>query len=175
MSAAIRTYSGHLFDVLNPRPEDVHIEDIAHHLSQLARYTGATARPYSVAQHSCYVSELVDPSLALCGLLHDATEAYINDLNRPVKHSGQLGAFIAIENELWRLAIAPRFNLPTTMPPAIKDVDRWIGVVERNCLNPNWPKQTGLSSMQEAVRIEAWPAEEAESTFLKRFRELQGK
>lgn len=81
----IQTYTGRQYWPLDPRPADVDIEDIAHHLAQICRYSGACNRHYSVAEHSVYVSYLVPERLARVALLHDAPEAYCNDIVRPVK------------------------------------------------------------------------------------------
>ncbi len=84
----IQTHSGKAFDLSNPRPEMVCIEDIAHALSQINRYTGHAAWSYSVAQHSIMVAEIVAataPGLALGALLHDAGEAYLGDWSSPLK------------------------------------------------------------------------------------------
>lgn len=84
------TVSGRRVDVLRPSPDDFRIEDIAHSLSQLCRYTGHTNRFYSVAEHCLNVRYLADPQdkdpqVALWALLHDAHEAYIGDISTPVK------------------------------------------------------------------------------------------
>ena len=81
----MQTYTKKRFFPLDPSPEDIEIVDIAHHLSNICRFTGATLTHYSVAQHSVMVSRLVTPNLALFGLLHDAPEAYIGDIGRPLK------------------------------------------------------------------------------------------
>lgn len=81
----MQTYTKRRFFPLDPRSEDIEIMDIAHHLSNICRFTGATLTHYSVAQHSVMVSRLVKPKLALFGLLHDAPEAYIGDIGRPLK------------------------------------------------------------------------------------------
>ena len=81
----IKTYAGEYFDAFNPDPAKVHIEDIAHALSQQPRYGGHLPKHYSVAQHSLYVSELLPKPLKLAGLLHDATEAYMPDVPSPLK------------------------------------------------------------------------------------------
>lgn len=72
--------------------EDVKLDDIAHALSHLCRYNGHCPNFYSVAEHSSMVAEVIfehkkDPKLAMCGLLHDASEAYIGDMVRPLKRS----------------------------------------------------------------------------------------
>lgn len=116
----MRTYTRGRYYPLDPRPEDISIEDIAHHLSMLCRYGGACPRFYSVAEHSYLMSFIVPRSLQLCALLHDGTEAYVNDLVRPVKHS--IPQYMVIEDKNYT-ALAQRFDLPDPMPQAIKDAD----------------------------------------------------
>lgn len=81
----IQTYTGRQFDLVNPDPMLVDIEDIAHALSHTCRFGGHTEKFYSVAQHSWVVSATVAPEHAFLALLHDAAEAYIGDLIRPLK------------------------------------------------------------------------------------------
>jgi len=80
------TYTGKHFHLLNPQSDEVDIQDIAHHLSLLCRFTGACRTFYSVAEHSVRVSHIVSPKSQLAALLHDAAETYINDVSRPVKN-----------------------------------------------------------------------------------------
>lgn len=70
------------------------IETIAHHLAQINRFTGATCRPYSVAEHSLLCADLAaeagcDRATQLACLMHDAHEAVVGDVSTPTKH--QLG------------------------------------------------------------------------------------
>src|SRR4051794_32940266 len=89
----IITSTGKWFDVFNPNPADVDIEDIVHALSMQCRFTGHTKEFYSVAQHSVLVS-LTCPSVdALYGLVHDGSEAYLSDIARPVKKHPAFGPF----------------------------------------------------------------------------------
>jgi len=86
----IQTFEGREFDLVNPGPDMVSAEDIAHALSQLCRYNGHTHRFYSVAEHSVLVSDWLAsqghrPGIVLAGLLHDAHEAYVSDLPAPLK------------------------------------------------------------------------------------------
>ena len=83
----ILTSSGEVFSFDHINPKSIEIGDIAHSLSQLCRYTGHTPTFYSVAQHSLLVSEKMPggPPEKLVGLLHDAAEAYVNDLASPLK------------------------------------------------------------------------------------------
>lgn len=77
------TASGRAWDIAKPSAADLWWPDVAHHLAQINRYTGACATPYSVAQHCCVVADALPPALRLAGLLHDAHEAYIGDESSP--------------------------------------------------------------------------------------------
>jgi len=81
----IQTYKGKKFWPLDPRPEEVNIEDIAHALSLICRFNGHCNEFYSVAQHSVLVSDIVRPPEAFVALLHDGAEAYLGDVTSPVK------------------------------------------------------------------------------------------
>ena len=81
----IGTFSGLRFWPLAPNLEKILVEDIAHALAHQCRFGGHASRFYSVAEHSVHVSQLCLPEHALWGLLHDASEAYLVDLPRPLK------------------------------------------------------------------------------------------
>lgn len=87
-----RTRSGRDVDLANPHISDICFDDIAHHLALINRYAGATEFPISVAQHSLYVLRILTarnatPLQRLLGLLHDAHEAYLGDITRPVQQA----------------------------------------------------------------------------------------
>lgn len=86
MQPWIQTKSGRKFWLDKPDYDSIDIEDIAHALSNICRFTGHTSRLFSVAEHSIGVSFLLPDKLKLAGLLHDAAEAYIGDINTPLKH-----------------------------------------------------------------------------------------
>lgn len=87
MNNHIITYTGKAFDLLNPKPKMVCIEDIAHSLAYQCRYTGHTREFYSVAQHCVLMATNSDlPGDSMAKLLHDADEAYIGDIARPWKN-----------------------------------------------------------------------------------------
>lgn len=91
------THSGLLFDLVNPDYSHVNVEDIAFGLSRQMRFNGHTKFPYSVAQHSMFVAELMPAELAAYGLVHDAHEAYMGDITSPVKSAmAELGGYEAI-------------------------------------------------------------------------------
>ncbi len=83
----ICTYTGKTFHLLLPRQEEICIEDIAHQLSLLCRFNGCCRQFYSVAEHSIRVSNIVPDRLKLSALLHDAHEAYVGDMTRPLKQT----------------------------------------------------------------------------------------
>jgi hypothetical protein len=85
-----QTWSGGRFYPLDPRPEDVRSDDVAHALAHVCRFAGHCERFYSVAQHSVMVAaraEEIMPGTFLEGLLHDAHEAYLADLTTPLKQA----------------------------------------------------------------------------------------
>jgi hypothetical protein len=83
----IETYTGGQFDVFDPDPATVELADVAAGLAHTCRFGGHCTQFYSVAEHSLCVSRELsdDPRLELFGLLHDAAEAYIGDIPRPLK------------------------------------------------------------------------------------------
>ena len=86
----ILTQSGRHFDYTHPVPGSVVIEDIAHALAHINRFTGHTRYPYSVAQHSVAVADYLATTgcplpVIYAGLLHDAHEAYFGDINTVLK------------------------------------------------------------------------------------------
>jgi hypothetical protein len=85
----VETYSGEQFDLFDPEPDRVRLSDVAAGLAHTCRFGGQCVRFYSVAHHSLHVSREVagadDPRLQLLGLLHDAGEAYVGDVPRPLK------------------------------------------------------------------------------------------
>lgn len=116
----IQTYTGRKFHFLNPTLEEIDIRDIAHALSNMCRFGGHVKKFYSVAEHSLYVSDKCSDENKLWGLLHDATEAYLVDIPKPIK--GFLTNYVEMENTLMK-AIAQKFGLKGEMPVEVKDVD----------------------------------------------------
>lgn len=127
----LQTYTGRAFFTDAPNPADVRITDIAHALSNLCRFGGHVNKFYSVAEHSVHVSYLVPEKYALTALLHDATEAYIVDLPRPIKQ--QLPDYKRLEDRVWQ-AIAARFGLCTEQPECVKHADNAMLLAERDQL-----------------------------------------
>lgn len=179
MSAWMTTYTGRQFFPMAPRLDDIVIEDIAHALAAANRFNGHTREPYSVAQHSVLVSIEIERHVApwdrlraaFYGLLHDASEAYLCDVPRPLK---RLDAFAAYrEAERWlEHVIYARFGLEGPPPPALKLVDRLMLRTEQRDLMAGAPYDVERKSDRclDDVAIVPWSAPKAEREFLDRFR-----
>ena len=165
----MQTYTGRVFWPLDPAPQDVCIEDIAHALSMSCRYNGHTRRFYSVAEHSVLVSRHVPPEDALWGLLHDATEAYLPDVIRPIKP--HLTGFKEIENRLMDV-ICQRFQLSQGMPQSVHHADSAILTDEQMQVMGRPPRDWNLPYPGLGVQIRCWLPSDAEADFLSRFHEL---
>jgi hypothetical protein len=158
----MQTYTGKAFWPLDPRPDEIDIDDIAHSLSMQCRYAGHCLRFYSVAEHSVWCALMVlmpntdfvfcknlaaavyqarmqsystrdaaTNTIALAALLHDAAEAYLVDLPRPVKRS--MPEYHRAEARVER-AIAERFDIPYPMPALVKEVDERMLATEAGAL-----------------------------------------
>jgi hypothetical protein len=168
-SGWIQTYTGKAFWPLDPRPEELDIEDIAHALSHQCRYAGHTSAFYSVAEHSVHISYAVSPENALWGLLHDASEAYLVDIPRPLKPF--MPDYKVWEARLMQ-CIAQRFGLTGEEPVEVKEMDTRILHNERKAL-----MRTGLewSLKGEPIPnlvIVGWEPAAAYSEFMIRFIDL---
>lgn len=150
----IHTYTGRSVPLHDPNPAHVDIEDVAHALSNLCRYTGHCRGFYSVAEHSVIMAhetlERHGADAALDALLHDAGEAYCGDWSRPLKDTfrgfttddGVMGSawengYQAAINDVlglekrWLRAVRQRFGLDRPEHPIVAQLDDEIGVFER--------------------------------------------
>lgn len=118
---AILTYSGHYLNVFDPDPEHISIEDIAHGLSHVPRFAGQTQKVINVAEHSINVCHMVEDEFALEALLHDASEAYLMDIPKPIKN--RLPDYVAVEHRLMK-AISDRFGIPHPNTEEVKRADK---------------------------------------------------
>lgn len=107
--------SGAWIDLSDPKTEDIDIEDIAWSLAGILRFNGHLSTHISVARHSLEVSRLVPAELGLAALLHDAHEAYMGDVTRPVKrYLKQLGVDLDEYEAQWQKLIWNRYNCVPT-------------------------------------------------------------
>lgn len=175
--AIIVTYTGKKFDVLNPDPDLICLEDIAHALSQTCRFTGHTRNFYSVAEHSYYCSKLVTiTEHQQARLLHDAAEAYLNDIASPVKRC------LPEYNRLEETIICTIFNKYSLFGIApwderIKDADKYMLRSEIFQLMPRessaFDKVLAEAPPSECpITVKCWQPQQAKEKFLHRADEL---
>lgn len=168
----MQTYTGRAFWPLDPRPEEVDPLDIAAALSMLCRYGGHTSRFYSVAEHCLLMSEAVAPEHALWALLHDATEAYMGDMVRPLKR--HLPAYSFAEDTVM-LVIRWRFGLDHPCPAEVKAADNRILLDERAALMaaPPLPWHQDEAGLQPlGVEVRGLPPDQAKGAYFARLQEL---
>lgn len=120
MQPTIQTFGGQYFDFRDPYVHNFDIEEIAHALSNICRFTGHVHSFYSVAQHSVLVSHLVPTEYRKQGLLHDAHEAYVGDMAAPLKML--LPRYREIERRC-EIALRNAFNVPMQFHPCVKQAD----------------------------------------------------
>ena len=162
------TYTGRLIKPLDPDPEQIAIEDIAHALGNSCRYTGHVRKFYSVAQHSVLCSEIVPDELKLTALLHDASEAYLSDISRPIKSQPEFGDIYKKFEERLEAAIAERFDLIYPYPPEIKAADLTLLRTEyRDLMNGELESTDGVYL---DFTIKPWDPERAEDIFLRTYK-----
>jgi 5'-deoxynucleotidase YfbR-like HD superfamily hydrolase len=171
MSTTIHTFTGLEFDPLNPDPKLINITDIAHSLSNLCRYTGHVRYFYSVAEHSYHASFLVRREFQMAALLHDASEAYLQDIAKPLKDSPLYERYRHLEAYLQGLIYSLYMVGYIQPPPEVQAADRTMLLNECRDLMRNHP----LAKEEPASRIyltDPMTPPEAESNFLHRFWQL---
>ena len=149
INPVIRTSSGLYVNVFDPDPDTITIEDIAHSLSHQCRYGGHLPVFYSVAEHSIFCGNavrVIESTLELAALLHDASEAYLLDMPRPIKY--QIPQYREIEDKLMRV-IAAKFGFEYPLHLIVKDVDNMA-------LKQEWRIffDSGITSFPELTRKE---------------------
>lgn len=172
----IQTFTGGQFWPLDPRADEIDIRDIAHALAMQCRYAGHCIRFYSVAEHSVLVARWLLPrygaAIALAGLLHDASEAYLVDVPRPIKPA--LEGYKRIENQVYAV-IAQRFNLPREIPAEVHEADSRILLDERAQNMAPASYEGGWPDMEPpGIKLQFWAPDVADIYFLSEFKYLSG-
>lgn len=164
----ITTYEGRMVHALDPNPGELYIDDIAHALSNICRFTGHVASFYSVAQHSVLVSRRLPVQHRLWGLLHDASEAFFADIASPFKWA--MPDYRRHEERLM-FSVAERFGLCWPMPQCVHDIDKMIVTDEALCLFKR-PPAWAFERSRLGIYIEPLPPAEAKELFMGEFRDL---
>lgn len=168
-----QTFTGRAIYPLDMRPGDVDILDIAHSLALQCRFTGHCRVPYSVGEHSLRVCwELSDENLNVrrWGLLHDAAEAYMQDIPRPVKRS--ITGWQEIEVQI-ESCIAKRFNLPLPIPSEVRNMDSVLLATEARDIMAPPPQSWGYlpDPLLRTIRPMSWRV--VERQFLREAKNLR--
>jgi len=159
----ITTYTGKKIHYLDPQPDEIDIEDIAHSLSMTCRFSGHCKKFYSVAEHSVRVADIVPLKLRLQALLHDAAEAYITDIPRPIKEVFGLRSC----EELILHRILAKYGIQG-ISPTIRRADNILIATEARDLMANMNDWASLPEpLIEKISPLKWEA--AEELFLFRF------
>jgi len=167
----IATYTGKQFHYLDPQPEEIDIKDIAHALALTCRFGGHCKGFYSVADHSIRVAQIILGFNKLQALLHDAHEAYLHDVPRPIKQ--EMPIYKEIANKIQQ-AIYDKF-CPIQCPDnEIKYADDVLLATEARDLMNNTNEWAELP-LPLPDKIVPMPIDVAESRFLRDFERYRGK
>ncbi len=154
------TITGAVVDLRLLQADTIDILDIAQGLSQINRFTGQAWRPYSVAEHSLLVVELLernagisDPNVLLAGLMHDAHEAYFGDMSSPLKQMLDVATSGALRREEQRVqsSVLRRFRLMTPYHSSSRDI--------------HWADMTALSTERAALMPSTGPEWACSATY----------
>lgn len=182
-----QTFTGRMFWPLDPRAEDVCIEDIAHSLALQCRFAGHCREPYSVAEHSVraalYVREMLgdegraDPDRhgeELAALLHDASEAYLADVIRPVKRRPMMESYRNVERVIQSMvnewAGLRKFAHKSLL---VHEADEVMLATEARDLMTTHPAEWNLRADPMPGVIVPWDWRTAEAKFLAMYYELR--
>lgn len=167
---SIMLASGNWFDLLDPWNSVFSIADIAHALANICRYSGQCSSFYSVAEHSLHVSNVVE-EFQLEALLHDATEAFLGDITRPLKQL--LPQYKEIEASV-EDAIFARFGLDKNSRAVVKAADLRVLAAEQSQVMPAGTDYwTAISGVEKAnIRVDFLSPAVARDRFLAKYAEL---
>ena len=169
-----------IFDPLDPDPDLIKIEDIAHALSLQCRFAGHTSQFYSVAEHSVRVSWRCSPENELAGLMHDASEYVLGDITTPLKADPAFGNYYRECEDRLMVILAEKFQFPWPLPAEVKVQDAILLATEVRDLMPSLSTPSEkelwkpyLTVSPQADKIEPYSSNLARRVFLVVFNRLQ--
>jgi uncharacterized protein len=172
------TFSGAWFYPNDPQPDEITVLDIAHALSHQCRYNGHCPEFYSVAQHAVICSTVarelgLDETVQFEALMHDAAEAYVSDLPRPVKML--LPEYYALEQRV-QAGIAAKYGFVAVMSGEVREIDNRVLHTEARDMSLGFNMTHGNEDEgpYDFVAVNPVSSEEAKWLFIDRFCELSG-
>lgn len=161
------TASHKKMNIIEPTADMFTLNDIATGLSNICRFGGQLPRFYSVAQHSILVCELAPPELKREALMHDATEAYLGDMIKPLKVI--VGDAYTDVEQRFTIVISDKYNLDAGKLLAIKQFDKQALEIEHEYFFLKSKKKWD-AAFQQNNRV--WSNRTAKHLFIKYFHEL---
>lgn len=175
MNSTIRTFTGKLVNPFSLACSDIDIRDIAHALSNMCRFNGHVKDFYSVGQHSTLMARWCEdqscpaPWLTRRALLHDASEAYIADLVRPVKHRPEMKPYRVLETSIQKCVY-------TWAGLTYPDPD-WLHILDNRMLRTEqrdfMEREPGIQETVMPYRLVSWSPRMTEHRFLKLWEECK--
>jgi len=165
----IATSTGQLIDPFEPDPEQIQIEDIAHGLAGVFRYAAQCPTRYTVAQHSLHVAKMMmadkqPGAIVVAGLMHDAAEAYIGDVVRPIRptlhYFDPEGDKVLQRAELehaWQTAIHRKFAIPEIDHATADTIARYDRCALMTEIRDLWADTIDLATWPDYDSADAWP------------------
>lgn len=177
MKQWMQTFTGRRFFPMDPKVEDFDILDIAHSLSLQCRFNGHCLCFYSVAEHCVRVAEYLEEKtgshmLSFWGLLHDAPEAYLGDIVRPLKL--HLPEYEKIEENVARCLIVGKFNMIWPMPAEVKAADDILLSTERRDLLCPSADQWKADEIPLPEKIAPMTTDQAMTAYIHAFNQYKG-
>lgn len=177
----IETFDGGCFDFDNPESSTVRITDIAVSLSRASRFNGHTLFNYSVAQHCVLMEKALRKERPECTplerlhlIIHDASEAYMGDMCRPLKYKEGMEEFRRIE-DIVQNTILDKLDIPYPTVEEMKLVkeydDRMLKTeaMALMCRLRDWKKVFEMETLP--VRVKPWKEKKAHRSFLRVYQE----
>lgn len=174
----LTTFTGKKVNPFKLLPEDISIEDIAHHLATLNRWCGALHEPISIAQHAWHVSKLCeDTGHELIGLNHDNAEAYFGDMTKWVKHSLKMTEYRRAEHDA-HIVICKALGIQTFITQIVEDADKLMIGIEGSFGIKGWRPFPGYrlpteDELEKSRFDGSWDWRTAERRFLDRYEVLK--
>jgi len=163
-----QTFTGKQFWPFDPRPEDIDIRDIARSLALQCRFTGHIREFYSVAEHS-WLCSYYATGFELQGLLHDASEAYLGDVAKPIRPF--FTGYAEAEDRIMH-CIAEKFGFDWPMSAVVANADFRLLATEKRDLCAPEPASWGKLPEPYEQKIVAYSWQHIEHLFLLRFKDL---